>query len=360
MSNGLDDGRLSISLDRVDDRLLEEALAARDLLVEALHHADSARADYHHMIRRLHASGGSTREIARRLGLSHQRVHQIIDVDVDVLPPLAQPPTAPQRRHTGDQDGTTFGDARHKRLFDRLRGDAREVMLIAEEAARALNHDYLGTEHILLGLLGARHSLATRILLRSGADREAVRAVLERIVGQGLEEPPAGPLRLTAHAKKVLSHARKEAGRDYCVHTRAEHLLSGLLRERAGVAARVLADLGVDHDDLRRRIERAGRVCSFCTRSGVDVAHLVAGPTVFICDGCIQDATRLTVEPDPEPGYAELTLVPGDQEDATCDFCGKQRIDVDYLISSPDVSICTECLTICREIHHDEGTGPVG
>ncbi len=109
----------------MDEGLLRKALAARDRVVEVQHHTDSSRADYHHAIRRLHASGASTREIARTLGLSHQRIHQIVDA---TGPPVG---TAKKRtllqRLTGEQECTVPDDRRRQLLFDGLRGDAREL-----------------------------------------------------------------------------------------------------------------------------------------------------------------------------------------------------------------------------------------
>jgi hypothetical protein len=343
----------------MDEDLLRDTIAARDRLVEAQHHADGARADYHHAIRRLHASGGSTREIARRLGLSHQRVHQIVDA---AEPPATTAKPSLLQRLAGEREcAVASGDQPRMKMLDRgkrLSGDAREVLLFAEDEARSLNHNYLGTEHILLGLLAARHSIAARILTRAGADQEEARAAVERIIGRGPQHPAAGPLALTPRAKKVLIHARKEAKFDHSMHTRGQHLLFGILRERNGVAAQVLTNLGVDHADISKRIARITRACSFCARNGADVANLIAGPQVYICDRCTREATRLTTEPAAEPAHAALTLVPAGQQDATCGFCGKHRADVDHLVTGHGASICAECLTICREINDEEGITP--
>jgi len=344
----------------MDEDLLRDAIAARDRLVEAQHRVDGARAGYHHAIRRLHASGGSTREIARRLGLSHQRVHQIVDA---AEPPgtMAKKPSVLQRLAGERECAVASGDQPRMKMLgrgSRLSGDAREVLLFAEDEARSLNHNYLGTEHILLGLLAARHSLAARILTGAGAGQEEARAAVERIIGSGPQQPAAGPLALTPRAKKVLSHARKEARFDHSMHTRGQHLLFGILRERNGVAAQVLTNLGVDHAHVSKLIARITRACSFCARNGADVANLIAGPQVFICDRCTREATRLTTEPAAEPAHAALTLVPAGPQDATCSFCGKHRAEVDHLVAGPAASICAECLTICREINDEEGITP--
>jgi hypothetical protein len=360
VSNALDGSIAPSSVDSVDEDLLRAAIAARDRLLEAQHHADSARADYHHAIRRLHASGGSTREIARRLGLSHQRVHQIADAEE---PPaaMAKKPSLLQRLAGERECAAALGDQPRIKMADRgkpMSGDAREVLLSAEDEARALNHNYLGTEHILLGLLAARHGIAARILTSAGAGQEEARAAVARTIGRGTQQPASGPLALTPRAKKVLSHASKEAKSDHSMHTRGQHLLFGILRERDGVAAQVLASLGVDHADVSKRIARAARACSFCARNGAEVANLIAGPQVFICERCTREATRLATEPAAEPAHAALTLVAAGQHDAACSFCGKHRADIDHLVTGPAASICAECLTICREINDEEGITP--
>jgi Clp amino terminal domain, pathogenicity island component/ClpX C4-type zinc finger len=343
----------------MDQGLLRDTLAARDRLVEAQHHTDSARADYHHAIRRLHTSGGSTREIARRLGLSHQRVHQIVEA---AEPPATAPRPSLLRRLTGEQEcAVPRGDSPRMQLLSRakrLSGDVHEVLLLAEDEARCHNHNYLGTEHILLGLLATPHSIAARILTRAGADREEARAAVERFIGRGPHQPPTGPLTLTPRAKRALSHARKEAKFEHSMHTRGEHLLFGILRERDGVAAQVLTVLGVDHADVRKRIARARRTCSFCARNGADAANLIAGPGVYICDRCTRDATQLTTEPAGAAAHTTLTVIPAGQQNANCDFCGKPRTSVDHLVTGPGASICAECLALCREINDEEGITP--
>ncbi len=336
----------------MDDHLLHEAVAARDRLIEAQHGTDSARADYHHAIRRLHASGGSMREIADALGLSHQRVHQIID---ETGAAGAAKKTLLQRLTAGaSPEGPEPDERPVTQWLDRMSGDAREAMTLAQDQARILRHHYIGTEHILLGLLAAQQGNATQVLSRAGVSPQQARAAVEQIIGRGKGDPPAGPLRLTPRSKKVLELARKEAKHSRSTHVRSEDLLLGLLREGRGVGAQVLTRLGTDHDSLRQKIGMAGRACSFCGRSGIDVISLVAGPGVYICERCTNDAGQLASPPSGEPLGTPITLVPAGQHNATCSFCGKQRKDVEHLAASQTEAICNQCLALCREIHAEQ------
>jgi len=356
----------------MDEGFLVEARAARNRFVEAQHDVEAARAEYHHAIRRLHASGGSMREIARVLGLSHQRVHQIVD-EAGEPAPIARKPTLLKRLAAGatkdcetppttkdcetpptTKDCETPPTRLGGQLFDQMGPDAREAMARAQDEARALHHNYIGTEHILLGLLGTDLGLAARLLTRAGADSCGVRTAIEQIIGPGRAEPPEGAMRLTPRSKKVLQLARQEAKRDHSPHVRGEHVLLGLAREGRGVGATILSKVGTGYHDLRRRLDRAACACSFCQRSGLDVDHLAAGPGVFICDRCTTEAAELITRPQPGPLHAPMTVVPPDQQAPTCSFCGKKPTDIDHLVAVPQASICSDCVALCREIQAEE------
>ena len=326
--------------------LLQEALETRDRVLALQHEAERARLDHHYAVRRLHAAGGSMREIAEALGLSHQRIHQMIEGAV------VEQPRPPRRgRLLKRLVGQTACEPAAGR-FERLLIDAREAMTLAQEEARALNHNYLGTEHILLGLLGAQSCLAARLLSALGVEANAVRRALEeRLVGRGATEPPPGPLPLTPRSKKALELAVQEAKADSSVHVRSEHLLVGVARVREGLAARVLQELGADYERLHARLRRAALTCSFCGRPGLDAAHLVAGPGVFICDRCIDRGQRAargqddSVESDPR-----FRVLPRARRSARCSFCRKGVNKVDRLVASGAVAICDGCLRLAREM----------
>jgi ClpA/ClpB-like protein/ClpX C4-type zinc finger protein len=352
-STRLDTNVLSINIDSMDNRLLGEAVAARDRYIDTQRGADTARAEYHYAIRRLHASGGSMREIAGALGLSHQRVHQIVEESGARRKGLLR------RRAGGGSPERPEPDERPvTRAFGRMAGDASEAMTLAQEEARSLGHHYIGTEHILLGLVCSRHGIAAQLLTGSGISPDQARAAVLQVIGRGKGEPPSGPLRLTPRSKKVLELARKQAKGDHSAHVRGEHLLAGLLGEGRGVAAQVLTRLGADPGRLRRQISMAGRSCTFCGRSGIEAASLVAGPGVYICERCTQDASQLIASPGSGHGAGPFGLVPpGDQETA-CSFCGKRRGDTADLVTAQIAVICGECLTLCREIHAEQQGTP--
>ena len=146
-------------------------------------------------------------------------------------------------------------------MFERFTERARQVVVLAQDEARALKHNYIGTEHILLGLLREEEGLAARVLEQLDITVEEVRAQVAHIVGQG-DEVTTGQIPFTPRAKKVLELALREALRLRHHHIGTEHILLGLLREGHGLAALVLTEAGVDLDDLRRRVETALRTAA--------------------------------------------------------------------------------------------------
>ena len=128
-------------------------------------------------------------------------------------------------------------------------------MVLAQEEARTLKHNYIGTEHILLGLLREEEGLAARVLESLDITVERVRAQVVRIVGSG-EEVTSGQIPFTPRAKKVLELALREAlslGHNYIG---TEHILLGLVRENEGVAARILLDFDADSEKIRNEVIR--------------------------------------------------------------------------------------------------------
>jgi ATP-dependent Clp protease ATP-binding subunit ClpA len=140
-------------------------------------------------------------------------------------------------------------------VFERFTERARQVVVLAQEEATALKHNYIGTEHILLGLLREEEGLAARVLESLDITVEEVRAQVARIVGEG-EEAGTGMVPFTPRAKKVLELALREAlslGHNYIG---SEHILLGLVRENQGVAARILLDFDADAEKVRNEIIR--------------------------------------------------------------------------------------------------------
>jgi ATP-dependent Clp protease ATP-binding subunit ClpC len=140
-------------------------------------------------------------------------------------------------------------------VFERFTERARQVVVLAQDEARALKHNYIGTEHILLGLLREEQGLAARVLESLDVTVEDVRAQVALIVGQG-DDVPTDQIPFTPRATKVLELALREAlslGHDYIG---TEHILLGLVRENQGVVARILLDFDADAEKIRDEIIR--------------------------------------------------------------------------------------------------------
>jgi hypothetical protein len=222
----------------LEETLLREAGEARDRMLERQRELEHARADYHHAIRRLNAEGGSTREIAEALGLSHQRVHQIVCGD------------EPARRlvHLFPRLGRGRG------YFTRFSQPARRAVVRAQEEAAALGHGHIGTEHLLLAMLAPDGGLAATALAALGVDRDAVVAEVERRVGRAEQEPAAGRIPFTAKSKKVLELALREARELKHDYIGVEHVLLGIVRERENLACEILEALGADEESVRTTV----------------------------------------------------------------------------------------------------------
>jgi len=138
-------------------------------------------------------------------------------------------------------------------MFERFTDRARRVVVLAQEEARMLNHNYIGTEHVLLGLVHEGEGVAAKALGALGIALEAVREQVEEIIGQG-EQAPGGHIPFTPRAKRVLELSLREAlqlGHNYIG---TEHILLGLIREGEGVAAQVLVKLGADLNRVRQQV----------------------------------------------------------------------------------------------------------
>ncbi|HSK15625.1 MAG TPA: Clp protease N-terminal domain-containing protein [Gaiellaceae bacterium] len=221
----------------LDPAALREARGSRDRMLEAQHQLERARADYNHAIRRLHAEGGSLREIAEDLGLSHQRVHQIVD--------------------GGEGRPSHRGGARRRFAwpFERFTRRARQIVVLAQEEAGKLGHPRVGSEHLLLGLVLAEDDATASLLAGAGVTADAVR---ERVAALS----PSGSARrrqpFTRAAKRALELSLREAQALGDNYIGAEHVLLGLIAdERAGAVA-IVRDLGAEPEALRGAI-LAGR-----------------------------------------------------------------------------------------------------
>jgi hypothetical protein len=140
-------------------------------------------------------------------------------------------------------------------MFERFTEPARQVIVQAQEEARTLKHSYIGTEHVLLGLLREQEGLAARVLESLEVTADRVRALVVRIVGSG-EEVTSGQIPFTPRAKKVLELSLREALSLGHNHIGTEHILLALVRENEGVAARILLDFDAGPEKIRNEVIR--------------------------------------------------------------------------------------------------------
>src|SRR5262249_6412401 len=137
--------------------------------------------------------------------------------------------------------------------FDKFTERAQKVLQLAQEEAQRFNHNYIGTEHLLLGLVREGEGIAAKVLTNLGVQLDHVRSGVEFIIGRG-DRPVEGDIGLTPRAKKVIELSVDEARRLNHHYIGTEHLLLGLVREGEGIAAGVLESLGVSLDKVRAQV----------------------------------------------------------------------------------------------------------
>jgi hypothetical protein len=225
----------------LDEKVLDQAREARQRLVDLESQTAHARIDYHHAIKKLHAAGGSLREIAEALELSHQRVHQI----VEGAPPSSAPSWAERgRRHR------RRGKLHRGAFLVRFDAAARQVMVEAQVEADSLRHNYVGTEHIMLALL-------RRDVGGLGVDVEAARREVVERIGEG--EESLGPLKIprpfTPRAKRALEGALVKATEAEHERITPEDLLAAIVADSKGTGGEILQELGVTPERLQPQPE---------------------------------------------------------------------------------------------------------
>ncbi len=139
-------------------------------------------------------------------------------------------------------------------MYERFTDRARKVMQLANQEAQRFNHEYIGTEHILLGLVKEGSGVAANVLKNLDVDLRKIRLEVEKIVQTGPDMVTMGKLPQTPRAKKVIEYAMEEARNLNHNYVGTEHLLLGLLREQEGVAAQVLMNLGLKLEDVREEV----------------------------------------------------------------------------------------------------------
>ena len=164
-------------------------------------------------------------------------------------------------------------------MFERFTDRARRVVVLAQEEARMLNHNYIGTEHILLGLIHEGEGLAAKALENLGIKLGDVRQQVQEIIGQG-QQAPTGHIPFTPRAKKVLEYSLREGLQLGHTYIGTEHILLGLIREGEGVAAQVLVKLGADLNKVRQQVIQllAGYQSGQGEKAGAGVGAAQGGP----------------------------------------------------------------------------------
>ncbi len=261
-------------------------------------------------------------EIAEMLGVSRQRVAQLIETYDDFPKPEVEltggrvwsrtavetwisthPDRGPGRAAESDETAP----------FARFTDRARHAVVKAQEEARLMNHNWIGTEHLLLGLLAIGEGIAFDALSDYAVTLDVARAQISHMIPKG-QEAPQGHIPFTPRSKKVMELTLREALRFEHNYIGTEHLLLALLREGDGVAPQALTAIGVPLKSLRTTIEE---------RIG----------------GRVKEKPRETTA----------------NEDVSCSFCGKSRHAVTKLVAGPGVYICDECIALCDKIIADEG-----
>jgi hypothetical protein len=162
-------------------------------------------------------------------------------------------------------------------MFERFTDRARRVIVLAQEEARMLNHGYIGTEHLLLGLVHEQEGVAAKALESLGIRLEPLRQQVEQIVRRG-QQPPSGHIPFTARAKKALELAQRESNELGHGFIDTEHVLLGLIREGDGVAAQVLIRFGADRSSIREQVIRLRPGQAWSGASGWGASGAVSRP----------------------------------------------------------------------------------
>ena len=231
--------------------------------------------------------------------------------------------------------------AHPKGMFHRFTDRARRAVHLAQEEARLLRHNWVGTEHLLIGLLYEEEGVAAKALASLGISREDVRAQVKEIIGYG-QSSPAGPIPFTARARKVLELSLREALQLGHHYIGTEHLLLGLLREGEGVAAQVLVRLGVGHALVRKRVLSVLRAeCEQADPQTQRAADLVDTAEQLA-------AVRRHKEAAFDAGDLDAAAAPRDQERQL--LADKQRMEQQLTVGAGGQAMIAENQRLRREI----------
>jgi hypothetical protein len=211
--------------------------------------------------------------------------------------------------------------------FERFTDRARQVLVLAQKEARQLNHSFVGTEHLLLGLLAEGDGVAAQALARLGLTLEDARDRVETIVGAHATSPTGSPP-FTPRAKRALELSLREALQRQHNYIGTEHLLLGLIREGEGVAAQVMVGLGADLSRVRATVEQL----LTGTNQPASSQRQRGGVLDFAVQAPRQRAT------------ARRRVVGDSRTRLECGFCGRDTWELAHYLSNGQVAICSECV----------------
>jgi len=192
-------------------------------------------------------------------------------------------------------------------MFDRFTERARKVLLLAREEAKGFNHDYIGTEHILLGLIKEGQGVASAVLQNLGLSLERIRLEIEKKVASGSDIEVMGEIEFTPRAKRVIELAMEEARRFGHNYIGTEHLLLGLLLEEEGVAANVLNSLGVSLSKIQKEIMQ---LLGATLPTGTEATAGQKKTKTPALDSFGRDLTQYARDGKNDPKYNDLTFSP--------------------------------------------------
>jgi ATP-dependent Clp protease ATP-binding subunit ClpC len=180
-------------------------------------------------------------------------------------------------------------------VFERFTERARQVVVLAADESRRLQHNYIGTEHLLLGLLLEEEGIAARVLERLGITADEVRDEIARVVGQG-DEVTTGQIPFTPRAKKALERSLREALALNHRYIGTEHVLLGVVHEENGVAARILEEVGAGAGKVREEVLRTlGGSAVSASRDEPALPDAPLRPTPFMPPWIVTSAAALAV-----------------------------------------------------------------
>ncbi|HYH33963.1 MAG TPA: Clp protease N-terminal domain-containing protein, partial [Nocardioides sp.] len=232
-------------------------------------------------------------------------------------------------------------------MFERFTDRARRVVVLAQEEARMLSHNYIGTEHILLGLIHEGEGVAAKALESLDISLEAVRAQVEETIGQG-QQAPSGHIPFTPRAKKVLELSLREALQLGHSYIGTEHILLGLIREGEGVAAQVLQKLGADLNRVRQQVIQL--LSGFQGKESAATASASGAPSEQQSSSLVLDQFGRNLTQDAREGKLDPVIGRGQEIERVMQILSRRTKNNPVLIGEPGVGKTTIVEGLAQDI----------